>query len=829
MAQQFLYIRKTVLAVLLVMVSTILWAQQSQDTQAGRPDRQNTRQRSQDQQAAPQDDQRSPQESQANPQDRQGNRPWRNRANSASLFADSASAISAEYMLHIEAVYQKFDSIRAETKLGPEIIKAGEDLKETDTVIHFVERNLSLYDQTLNLRNLEMLKILLENVQRDLRGYNEDFKGRYEELETLRTKMRTFRRDTLLRQLFRDTVARKQFLPQLAGLRSRRRTTDSLLRSSLTTINRYKTQASAASIKSAQLMSQLENQLSTAGARVFSKEMNYLWESPGHMPMKGETIGKLFADDERALNLYFATSSENRFIRWIIGIAFFWWVMRNLRILKREDKLDTLKQYDITFLTLQPFASAFTVIFSIAPLIDLHAPVAYAQFVQFLLVISLTFLFRKQWPRSMFYPWIGVIALFLAFSFTSHLLVPSIFQRLVIIAMNVAGAFVAFLFLKNLPDKIQLRRFIRLVLVLQIGLHFLAIIFNLAGRITLSQMLGATSIFAVTQVMGLSALMEILIEAVLLQIHTSRTSNRLDAPFDHNQIVYNFRKPLLWVVVIMWLIVFTSNLNIYDNLFTRISDFLNEPRFIGSTSFTFGSILLFFVIIWLAHFLQRYVGYLLGDIGDDDGEGLAHRSKLLVTRLIVLSAGYLLAISASGLPVDKVTIVLGALGVGIGLGLQNIVNNFVSGIILIFDRPLKVGDSVEVGSHSGRVKEIGLRSSTLVTNDGADVIIPNGDVLSQQIVNWTLGNTFRRIDFTVTLLTTEDKDSVIAIIKEVIKSTKHVLHKRDPIVLVDGVKDSDITLKIYFWCDDVLKAEIVKSDVRYQLHREFKVKGIATK
>lgn len=762
-------------------------------------------------------------------QERQGNRQWRNRANAVSLFADSASATSAEYMLHIESVYQKFDSIKAETKLGPEILKAGESLKETDTVIQFVERSVSLYDQTLNLRNLEMLKILLENVQRDLRNDNERFKERHEELEALRSKMRSFRRDTLLRQLFRDTVARKQFQSQLTGLRSRRRTTDSLLRNSLTTINRFKTQASAGSIKSAQLMSQVENQLGTAGAKIFSKEMNYLWESPG-VVLKHDAMGKLFSDDRRALNLYFSTSSENRFIRWVIGILFFWWVMRNLRILKRDDKLDTLKQYDITYLTLQPFASAFAVIFSIAPLIDLHAPAAYAQFVQLLLVITLTFLHHKQWPRPMFLAWIGVVVLFVLFSVTSHIIVPSVWQRLFIILMNMGGAALALIFLKLLPANIQLRRFIRFVLVLQIGMNLLAIIFNLAGRITLSQMLGATSIFALTQVMGLSALMEVLIEAVLLQIHTSRTSNHLDSPFDHNLIIYNFRKPLLWVVVIMWLIVFSSNLNLYDNLFIRVSEFLNEPRFVGSVSFTFGSIMLFFLIIWLAHFLQRYVGYLLGDIGDDDSEGLAHRSKLLVTRLIVLSAGYLLAVSASGLPVDRITIVLGALGVGIGLGLQNIVNNFVSGIILIFDRPLKVGDSVEVGSHAGRVKEIGLRSSTLATTDGADVIIPNGDVLSQHIVNWTLGNTFRRIDFTVTILTDKDnKEAVIAIIKEVIKSTERVLHKREPVVLVDQVKDTELTLKIYFWCDDVLKADLVKSEVRYQLHQEFRVKGISTK
>jgi len=757
------------------------------------------------------------------------NRPRRDRAMAQSMFADSASASLAEFMLHIESLYQRLDSIKAESKVGPEIMNRGAQLQDTDSVIHFVERSLSRYDQTLNLRNLEMLKILLDNVRRDLHATNDDFKERYDELELLRARMRSLRRDTVLRQLFRDSVARKHFTSELSGLRSRRRTTDSLLRRSMTTINAFKTQASADAIKSNQMMSQLETRLSSAGSKVFSKEMPYLWESGGTSAGRQETVGALFADDRQALSLYFATSAENRFLRWIVGILFFWWVTRNVRVFKQLDKLDTLSQYDIRYLADQRVASAFAVIFSIAPLFDLHAPLAYAQMVQFLMLISLTFLARRQWPRQLFMIWLGIVGLFLLFTYASHILVPSVWQRLLILLMNGVGVTLGLMFLKRLPEQIQLRRFIKIVLLTQITLHLLAMIFNIAGRITLAQMLGSTAVFAITQAIGLSTLVTILVEALLLQIHLSRTRNHLDSPFEHKLIVRNFRKPLIWVVVIMWLIVFTSNLNLYDNLYLKLTDFLNEPRFIGNISFTLGSIALFFLIIWSAHFLQRHVAYLLGDVGDEDGEGLAHRSRLLVTRLVVLSAGYLLAVSASGLPIDKVTIVLGALGVGIGLGLQNIVNNFVSGIILIFDRPLKVGDSVEVGAHAGRVKEIGLRSSTLATSDGADIIIPNGDVLSQHIVNWTLGNSFKRIDFPLTLVNIDDKDNAIAVIKEVIKNTERVLQKREPIVTVDHVKDGELTLKVYFWCNDVLKAELVKSDVRYRLHKEMSAKGLVTK
>lgn len=757
-----------------------------------------------------------------------GRQRWE-RANAQSLFADSANATSAEYMLHLETVYQRLDSIEGETKLSQELINIGNDLHETDTIVSFVSKGLSMYDQTLNLRNLEMMKILLDNVQRDLRRSNEAFKERYTELESLRAKMRNLRRDTLLRQLFRDSVARRKFQPQLSGLRAKRRTTDSLLRASITTLNSFKTQASAASIKSSQLMEQLEDHLRNAGGRIFSQELPYLWESINKPYGRRQTLGKLFTDDERALKLYFADSVENRILRWFLGVVFLWWVIRNVRTLKRHDKLDTLKPYGISYLTLQPVASTFAVVLSLAPLFDLHAPGAYVQLLQFLLLIALTFLFRQQWPRPLFLPWIGICVLFVLFTFTSHILVPTIWQRLFIIGMNAGAILLSVIFLRNLPPNLQLRRFISFVLVLHLAMNGLAILFNLFGRITLCQMLGFTSIFALTQVIGLSALVGILIEALLLQIQTSRVRSHLDSSFDHTQIAYDFRKPLLWVVVSMWIIVFTTNLNLYDNLFARISEFLNESRFVGSISFSFGSILLFFLIIWMAHFLQRYVGYVLGDIGDDEGEGLAHRSKLLVTRLVVLSAGYLLAVSASGLPVDKITIVLGALGVGIGLGLQNIVNNFVSGIILIFDRPLKVGDSVEVGTHAGRVKEIGLRSSTLATSDGADIIIPNGDVLSQHIVNWTLGNTFRRIDFSITVVNNDDKELLVSLIKETIKGAERVVQRREPVVLIDNVKDKELTFKVYFWCDDVLKADSVKSDVRYKLYQQFTEKGIATK
>src|SRR6202000_317006 len=127
--------------------------------------------------------------------------------------------------------------------------------------------------------------------------------------------------------------------------------------------------------------------------------------------------------------------------------------------------------------------------------------------------------------------------------------------------------------------------------------------------------------------------------------------------------------------------VFTTNLGLFDSINDMLTDLFTRSRQVGSFSFTIGGLVLFLGIIWLANFLQRFIAYFFGDTGDDAAmDDRGQRSRLLVTRLVLLIGGFLLAVAASGLSVDRITVILGALGVGVGLGLQNIVNNFVSGI-----------------------------------------------------------------------------------------------------------------------------------------------------
>ena len=136
-----------------------------------------------------------------------------------------------------------------------------------------------------------------------------------------------------------------------------------------------------------------------------------------------------------------------------------------------------------------------------------------------------------------------------------------------------------------------------------------------------------------------------------------------------------------------------------------------------------------------------------------------------------------------GLDLGKVAIIAGALSVGIGFGLQNVVNNFVSGLILLFERPIKEGDSVELAAMSGVVEKIGMRASIVRTWQGADVIVPNATFISSEIVNWTLRDELRRIDIPVGVAYGTDPERVLDLLLEVAQQHPDVL--ADPQALRD--------------------------------------------
>jgi len=222
----------------------------------------------------------------------------------------------------------------------------------------------------------------------------------------------------------------------------------------------------------------------------------------------------------------------------------------------------------------------------------------------------------------------------------------------------------------------------------------------------------------------------------------------------------------------------------------------------GHITFSIRGILLFAATIWLAALAARFLSFML----EEDiltrvtlPQGIPASVSLLV-RNSIIGLGLILALAGAGVQWSQIALVAGAIGVGIGLGLQSLVASFIAGLILIFERPIRVGDAVEIGTISGVVTRIGLRSSSVRTYDGSEVICPNSNLISKELVNWTLSSQVRRIELTVGTTYHSDPETVIQLLTNVVRNTKGILPQPAPVVLFKGFGDSSLNFALRCFC-----------------------------
>jgi len=283
--------------------------------------------------------------------------------------------------------------------------------------------------------------------------------------------------------------------------------------------------------------------------------------------------------------------------------------------------------------------------------------------------------------------------------------------------------------------------------------------------------------------------------------------------------------------VIMLLLWVSSTLNLFsirEDVYSTIAVVLNYKITMGKASFAISSIVAFVLTLAFGYLLASVTRAVLG-------EEVLPRLKLArglpnaiatITHYLLLVLIFILALAAAGVELSQFAILSGAVGVGLGFGLQNVVNNFVSGLILLFERPVRVGDALEIRGVGGSVTKIGFRSCTLHAVNGSDVIIPNAILVSEEVINWTLTGTFRQIILNIQVAYGNDPTHVRDLLLTTASTHPDVLDFPKPTALFLGFGPYTLNFEVRFW---VGRPEIVlelQSEVTLRIAAALKEVGI---
>ena len=241
-------------------------------------------------------------------------------------------------------------------------------------------------------------------------------------------------------------------------------------------------------------------------------------------------------------------------------------------------------------------------------------------------------------------------------------------------------------------------------------------------------------------------------------------------------------KVLLWAAILSWLGRYLNYIGLLEPVLSVGQAILAAKLERGALSLSVGDVLAFVLTVVGAYLLSAFLRFVL----DEDvyprtrmtsGQSYAAASLL---HYVILAVGGVVGLGLLGVDMTRMTVLISAFGVGIGFGMQSVVNNFVSGLILLFERPIHVGDVVELEALQGVVRRIGIRASIVHTLQGADIIVPNSQLVTEKVTNWMLTDQLRRVDLPVGVNYGAAPATVIALLETVARAHPQVLPAPPP-------------------------------------------------
>ncbi|WCT13102.1 mechanosensitive ion channel domain-containing protein [Mucilaginibacter jinjuensis] len=716
-------------------------------------------------------------------------------------------------------------------KTGIDSAAIDQELEHIKSVADFVGDGIFTHKGTAQTyRNLTTSSKILTELLSQVDARKKEIDAYERNLINFRLKTDSIQADPAVYHFPQDSVQIGNYLHKLRLVVKDIAPTDTVLKYATNNVHKLQEKLNLVSNRLNNNLAEIEDYQKTLASKTFEREFPDLGADVGYTRPFDQIIHFSVIKTNLIL-LFYAEDNAARIFLIFICIAISTFFLRSLKqIINHEDSEN--KSLAGELVLHYPFLSAVVIVLNLGQFIFPSPPFAFNCLFWLISSVCLTFIFNRFILRFWMVVWLTFLAFFILSCGDNIILQATRTERWGMLALAIIGALFALFVLiagrkKELREKLILY-FIALVLVLEI----LSVIANIYGRYNLAKSLLTSGYLSV--IIGILFLWTIrLINEGLYIASTIYTQQ------DRKLFYINFnrvgeRVPALFyaALILGWFILFGRNFYVFKFISDPLKQLFFDERTVGSYTFTINNLLVFFVILSVSILASRIVSYFVSEqntgLVTGDGQRKAGvGSWLLLIRVFIISTGLFLALAAAGFPIERITLIIGALGVGVGFGLQTLVNNLVSGLIIAFEKPVNVGDIVEIAGQGGTIKSIGFRSSIISKWDGPDVVIPNGDLLNAHLVNWTLAGSKRQMDIVIGVAYGTDLQKPQQILYDLMDAHERIHHHPKPVVLFLNFNSSSIDLKAIFWVRDYKEGSTVKSELIKAIDVAFKQNDIA--
>jgi potassium efflux system protein len=353
--------------------------------------------------------------------------------------------------------------------------------------------------------------------------------------------------------------------------------------------------------------------------------------------------------------------------------------------------------------------------------------------------------------------------------------------------------------------------------IAKIGLMLLpaAFLANIFGYVQLGNLLGLLFLRSVFVAAMLYTAIRILEGLVIIALQIRPLGSLRVVSLHRPMLQRRTCRVLAFLAFVLWLSLILNFFGLLNPFIAATQAALNARLTLGSLNISVHSILAFLIVVWASFLVSRFLRFLLEEDGYHHfhlAPGIPYATSTMLHYAILL-LGFCIALGTLGIDLTKITILAGAFSVGIGFGLQNVINNFVSGLILLFERPIKIGDVIEVGGIAGEVRRIGVRASVIRTADGSEVIVPNGSLISSNVTNWTFSDVLRAIEVSVNVVGGADPQRVFELLKCTAAGHPGVAKEPSTQVYVVNFTAGAVTFQLRVWTDRYHEWNQLRSDL----------------